>query len=190
MSTDEPTPPPTPPAPPPPAESPAGDGAEAASPSWATPPGWAVPSPGAPAPDPGAPPTASYPPAAGTPTTPGYGTPTYGTPYGTPAYGAGYPAPMPIRTDDGAIWALVLGIAGYVVCPIVAHIAGWIVANKSLESIAAAGGALGGEGMARAGKWLSIIGLGLAALGIVATVIFFLVLAATAGVTAGVSGPG
>jgi hypothetical protein len=77
----------------------------------------------------------------------------------------------------------VLGIAGFIVCPLVAHIAGLILANQSLRAIAASGGTLGGEGLAQAGKWLSIIGLVLSALAIVGTLLFFLLFAGAVSVS-------
>jgi hypothetical protein len=91
--------------------------------------------------------------------------PGYGTPY---PYGA---APVAQRTDDKAVWALVAAIAGFLICPIVLHITGWALASASLTSIRASGGTLGGEGLAKAARIISIIGLVLSALAILLVVL-------------------
>mgnify|MGYP001817095408 CR=1 FL=1 len=71
-----------------------------------------------------------------------------------------YPPPGPApQTDSKAIWALVSAIAGFFLCPIVLHIVGWVLANQSLATIRASGGTVGGEGMAKAARILSIVGL-------------------------------
>jgi len=91
-------------------------------------------------------------------------------PYGpTPAY-----APAPARTDDKAVWALVTSIAGFVLCPVILHIVGWVLANQSLEAIRASAGTLGGEGLARSARILSIIGLVLFGVGGLLLVLFVL----------------
>jgi hypothetical protein len=100
-------------------------------------------------------------------------------------YGAtpGYPA-APLRTEDRAVWALVASIAGFVLCPVILHIIGWVLANQSLEAIRASGGALSGEGLARAARILSIIGLvlfGVGGLLLVLLVVLGLVAATTTG---------
>jgi hypothetical protein len=95
------------------------------------------------------PPTGEYPP----PASPGYGQEYATAPY--PYYGA--PAAPP--TDDKAVWALVTSIAGWIICPIILHIVGWVLANQSLATIRASGGTVGGEGMAKAARILSIVGL-------------------------------
>jgi hypothetical protein len=78
-----------------------------------------------------------------------------------------YPPPGPApQTDSKAIWALVSAIAGFFLCPVVLHVVGWVLANQSLEAIAASNGWLTGDGLAKAAKILSIIGLVLSALGL------------------------
>ena len=57
------------------------------------------------------------------------------------------------------MWALVTSIAGWIICPIILHIVGWVLANQSLATIRASGGTVGGEGMAKAARILSIVGL-------------------------------
>lgn len=74
------------------------------------------------------------------------------------------PNPAP-KTDDKAIWALVSAIFGFILCPVVLHILGWVLANQSLANIAASQGQLTGDGIAKAAKIVSIIGLVLSALG-------------------------
>jgi len=78
-----------------------------------------------------------------------------------------YPAPSPVpQTEQKAVWALVCAIAGFVLCPIVLHVAGWVLANQALESIRASNGWLLGDGLAKAARILSIIGLALFAVGL------------------------
>jgi hypothetical protein len=62
-----------------------------------------------------------------------------------------------------------------VVCPIVLHIVGWVLANSSLSAIRASGGTLGGDGMAKAARIMSIIGLVLYG-GLILLAVFFVVL--------------
>lgn len=80
----------------------------------------------------------------------------------------GYPPPTgPVpETEPKAVWALVSAIAGFVICPVILHIVGWVLANQSLEAIRLSGGRLSGDGMAKAAKILSIVGLVLSALGL------------------------
>jgi hypothetical protein len=87
----------------------------------------------------------------------GYPPPQQGYPPPQQAYGPpyGYQA----QTEQKAIWALVAALAGYVACPIVLHVVGWVLANQALRDIRASGGALTGEGMAQAARVLAIVGL-------------------------------
>jgi hypothetical protein len=83
----------------------------------------------------------------------------------------GYPGPPPqgpqYQTNaPNATTALVLGILGVVCCGILAPIA-WIMGNNALGEIERSGGAYGGEGMARAGQILGIIGTILWVVGII-----------------------
>lgn len=79
----------------------------------------------------------------------------------------GYPAAQPPETDQKAVWALVSAIAGFVICPVVLHIVGLVLANQSLEAIRSSGGRLTGDGMANVARILSIVGLVLSAIGLV-----------------------
>jgi hypothetical protein len=77
--------------------------------------------------------------------------------------GGGYAAP---KTNQKAIWSLVLGILGLVCCQ-VAGIPAVILGNMAKKEIAASGGAEGGAGMAQAGFILGIIGIVLFVLGLI-----------------------
>lgn len=82
----------------------------------------------------------------------------YYQPGAYPPAGYAYPAAAP-RTDDKAIWALVSSIAGFILCPIVLHVVGWVLANQSLRAIRESRGALGGDGVAKAARVLGIVGV-------------------------------
>jgi hypothetical protein len=77
------------------------------------------------------------------------------------------------RTDGQAIAALVLGILGIVVCPIVLSIIAIVIGRQSMKRIEASGGMLEGHQMAKAGWILGIVGLILWGLAIVAYVALF-----------------
>jgi Domain of unknown function (DUF4190)/Septum formation len=160
-----------PPPPPPPAPGwgppPAGVGWPPPPPpggvGWDTPPpppvpggGWAAPGQGAWAPGP-------YPPG---PYPPG--------PY--PPYGGAYPPPAGQATESLSVWSLVLGIASFIVCPVVGGIAAIITGSKGKKAIRNSGGMKTGSGMATAGQvlgWANIaVSIGAAAL-IVVLVSFF-----------------
>ena len=74
------------------------------------------------------------------------------------------PPPGPQQTNSKAITALVLGILGVVLCPLVISIPAIIVGNQARAEINQTGA--GGAGLATAGIVLGWIGVGLAALGI------------------------
>jgi len=113
---------------------------------------------------------------------PAYGQPPYGQPgaydeqsYPAPQQGYGSPYGFQPQTEQKAIWALVAALAGYVTCPIVLHVVGWVLANQALHDIRASGGALTGEGMAQAARVLAIVGLVVFALlfaGVIVLVLF------------------
>lgn len=95
-------------------------------------------------------------------------------PYG---YGYGYAPQEPTtRTDDKAIWALVSAIGGFILCPVVLHIVGLVLANQSLRAIRSSQGRLTGDGIATTARVLSIVGLVLSAIGLVITAIVFAIL--------------
>jgi hypothetical protein len=133
-------------------------------PGGSPPPGWYPQGGYAP---PGYPPPGSYPPPGGYPP-PGY--------YG----GYGYPP----RTDTRAVWALVLSIGSFVVCPVVPAIAALILASGARRDIAASGGGLQGAGMVTAATVISWINIGLAILAVALGIIVI----AAARTTSSVSG--
>ena len=69
-----------------------------------------------------------------------------------PSPGGGPPAQVP-----GAVAALVLGILSIVLCPLCGPFA-WSLGRKGELAADASGGALGGRGLATAGKILGMIG--------------------------------
>lgn len=77
-------------------------------------------------------------------------------------------------TNGNAIASLVLGIAGFVVCPLVCSILAIVFGNKAKQELAIEPGQEG-EGMANAGVVLGWIGIGFAVLGL----IIFLAVAAS-----------
>ena len=99
----------------------------------------------------------------------GYGQPGYGQPYGgwqgqPPPY-AHYGGPVP-ESNSKATAALVLGIAGLVVCPLICSVIGLVLGYQARSEIDASGGMQTGRGNAIAGIVLGWIGVGLSALGI------------------------
>jgi hypothetical protein len=82
----------------------------------------------------------------------------------------------PVPNASGAVAALVLGILGLIFCPLCAPIA-WMLGRTAEREIDAAGGSLGGRGLATAGKITGIVGTVLLVLGVLFLVIFFAVLA-------------
>jgi hypothetical protein len=75
------------------------------------------------------------------------------------------------RNEPQAVWSLVLGILSLVCCGFIAGIAAILVGGSAQKSIAASGGTLGGEGMAKAGVIMGWISIGLSIIGIVVWVI-------------------
>jgi hypothetical protein len=87
-------------------------------------------------------------------------------PPGDPGYGYGYGYVQP-KTNQKAIWALVLGILGFVCCGIFAGVPAIFLGNAAKNEIAASGGAQTGRGMAQAGFVLGIIASVLGVIGLV-----------------------
>ena len=92
-----------------------------------------------------------------------------------PGYGAGgYQQPPPSQDTSGkAIASLVLGIAGFLCCPIICSTIA-IVLGKQAQSEIALNPTLGGEGLAKAGFILGIVGLALGVLGLVFYIILII----------------
>ena len=78
-------------------------------------------------------------------------------PQGGPAYAPNHPQ---------ATLALVLGILSLVICGVLGPFA-WVIGGKAVREIDASGGAVGGRGLAMAGKVCGIIATVLLILGVV-----------------------
>ena len=76
------------------------------------------------------------------------------------------------RTEGLAITSLVLGIAGFFVCPFVLSILAIVFGNQARTKIRN-DPSLGGEPLARAGIILGWIGIGVAVIVIVVFILFF-----------------
>ncbi|RNL65032.1 DUF4190 domain-containing protein [Nocardioides marmoriginsengisoli] len=81
---------------------------------------------------------------------------------------------MPPPTPGNATAALVLGIAGLIMCPLILSIPAWIVGRNAVKQIDASQGQLGGRSMANAGYIMGIIGTILGILAIIAIVVVIL----------------
>jgi hypothetical protein len=65
--------------------------------------------------------------------------------------------PVAPPNASNAVTSLVLGILGIVLCPLLGPVA-WALGRKGEQEIDASGGAVGGRGMATAGKILGMVG--------------------------------
>lgn len=74
------------------------------------------------------------------------------------------PPPVPPSSNRPVI-SLVLGIIGLVCCPIAAPIA-WVVGKQELAAITSGRSPASGEGLARAGMIIGIVGTALLAFGL------------------------
>jgi putative exporter of polyketide antibiotics len=79
-------------------------------------------------------------------------------------YGGGYAQP---RTNQKALWSMILGIVALVCCGVFAGIPALILGNSAKKEITASGGAQTGAGMAQAGVILGIIAIVLSVLGLI-----------------------
>ncbi len=137
------------------------------------------PSAPAPAPQPVPPPPVSQspqvppPPPVGQPPA-GYGAGTYpAAGYPAPGYPApGYQAPAQPATSSNAVLSLVMGILSFFVCPFILAIIAIVYGNKAKDEIAASNGAIGGSGMATAGRILGWVNIILGLLTVVFVVLF------------------
>jgi hypothetical protein len=80
----------------------------------------------------------------------------------------------PRRTDGQAIAALVLGIAGLLMCPVIPSIIAIVIGNQAKQRLRY-DPTLQGEELANVGVILGWIGFGLGIVGITVVVIFFVV---------------
>lgn len=74
-------------------------------------------------------------------------------------------------TESSAIVALVLGIAGLFVLPVILSIPAVIVGKSAEKKIQSSGGTLGGSELAKAGVICGWIGIALGILGIIAVIV-------------------
>jgi hypothetical protein len=130
-------------------------------------------------------------PAGPPPGQPPYGYPPAGGHYGPPAGGhPGYPAPYgtfnpPLPNHPQATISMVLGIiglaGGLLLCGVglLASPFAWALGRNALKEIEASHGRLGGEGSARAGMIMGIIGSILLALALVGLILFAVLLFAS-----------
>jgi len=103
---------------------------------------------------------------------PAYGQPQYGQPaYSQPAYGQPMYAAPP--THPRATTALVLGILGLLVCPLVLSIPALVIGRNAVREIDASNGQLGGRGNAQAGYILGIVGTAWAAVATLIVIVVF-----------------
>ena len=58
---------------------------------------------------------------------------------------------------DSAVAALVLGILGIILCPLLGPVA-WVLGRKGEQEVDRSGGAVGGRGLATAGKIVGVVG--------------------------------
>lgn len=84
-----------------------------------------------------------------------------------PGYG-----PVPPANHPQATTVLVLGIVGLVVCGVCAPIA-WVMGNRVVAEIDAAGGTVGGRDQANIGRILGIVGTVVIILAIIAVIAVF-----------------
>ncbi|MEZ5169350.1 MAG: DUF4333 domain-containing protein [Acidimicrobiia bacterium] len=81
----------------------------------------------------------------------------------------------PERTDGGAIAALVLAIASYVLLPLIGSVVALFLAAGAEQRISVSGGALGGSGLVTAAKVLAWVNLALLAVAALAVLVVLLV---------------
>lgn len=81
------------------------------------------------------------------------------------------PPPAPQANSSRATTALVLGILGFVCCQLCAPFA-WYIGNQELKAIRAGASSMAGEGSAKAGMILGIIGSALLVFGLIWIFVF------------------
>ena len=73
----------------------------------------------------------------------------------------------PPPTSGAATASLILGILGFVICPLICSVLALVFGYRARNEIDASGGRIGGRGQATAGIVLGWIGVALCVLGIV-----------------------
>jgi protein-S-isoprenylcysteine O-methyltransferase Ste14 len=76
--------------------------------------------------------------------------------------------------SSGAIWALVLGIASWVMCGFFAAVPAWIIGKKEISAIEEGRSDPAGKTMAQIGMWLGIIQVILSCLALIVVLIIVL----------------
>ncbi len=105
---------------------------------------------------------------------PAWGPPAY--PYATePPYGGW--GPQPVQDHPRATLSLILGVValgGGLICglPILASPFAWVIGGRTVREIRRSGGRYGGEGLARAGQVLGIVGTVLIVMFVLAVAFF------------------
>lgn len=92
-----------------------------------------------------------------------------------PSYGGSQYNPQD-KASSAAIWALVLGIASWVACGIIAAIPAWIIGKKELNAINAGQSSQAGKSMAQVGMWLGIIQVILGVLAIIGVLVYLVII--------------
>lgn len=90
------------------------------------------------------------------------------------------PAPVQTQTSSNAVVALILAVASWAVCPLIAAVVALVFASMASKEIAASGGRVQGEGLVTASKIVAWINIGLTVAAVVIGA-FVLVLIAIAG---------
>jgi len=111
---------------------------------------------------------------------PGYGGLPPGDPWGQPGGGRDWPlGGLPGGPSDEpessskALTALLLSIASFVICPLIAAIAAIVLAGQATREIRESGGRLTGSGKAAAGRILGWVNIVVVVVGLVAGVVMF-----------------
>jgi hypothetical protein len=79
------------------------------------------------------------------------------------------------KSSSAAIWALVLGIASWLLCGIIAGIPAWIIGKKELNAIAEGRSSQAGKSLAQVGMWLGIIQVILGVLAILGILVYLVI---------------
>jgi hypothetical protein len=91
-----------------------------------------------------------------------------------PSYG-GSQHNNPDKASSAAIWALVLGIASWVMCGIISAVPAWIIGKKEMNAIDAGQSSPAGRSMAQVGMWLGIVQVILGVLAIIGVLVYLIV---------------
>ncbi|HEX6517272.1 MAG TPA: DUF4190 domain-containing protein [Nocardioidaceae bacterium] len=111
---------------------------------------------------------------------PGEGAPPPYPPYGQYPPGYAPPPPQYVPEHPRATLSLVLGLIGLLACQVVSPVA-WVIGKRTVDEIDASRGAVGGRGQAQAGYVLGIVGTVLLGLGVVAAIVYVVVMVAVIG---------